>query len=313
MSLTYDEIISKADLSLADLTSGGKLADSDSTTFFRKIFEAPTILNEARMVSMPSETHNIHKLFMDGRMLRSANQGSITSNIVGNEGTRALSRADRYKPTTSKISLTAKEVIAEINIPYEFFEDNIEGEGFKNTLLGEMAKRAATDLEEKIILGDTASADAYLALGNGILKETVSRVVNNNGASISPVLFDNMLQSLPAKYHAYKNSMRFYVSTLREQTLRAALANRPTNFGDASLVSNLPINMYGVNVAGVNLMPNNNCVLMNPQNLIVGFKRGITMEFDRNIQERVWIVVLTMRIAHRFEEEDMVVKAINIA
>jgi hypothetical protein len=36
------------------------------------------------------------------------------------------------------------------------------------------------------------------------------------------------------------------------------------------------------------------------------------MEFDKDIRERAFIIVLTMRLAIAFEEEDMNVKAINI-
>jgi hypothetical protein len=92
---------------------------------------------------------------------------------------------DRSKPTTSQITLTTSEVMAEVRIPYEVLEDNIERGGMADTVLALIAERAALDLEELLILGDTASGDAYLALMNGILKRVTTNVVDAQNGSIS--------------------------------------------------------------------------------------------------------------------------------
>ena len=44
----------------------------------------------------------------------------------------------------------------------------------------------------------------------------------------------------------------------------------------------------------------------------MGVQRNLTIEHDKNIRERVFIVVLTMSVAFAYEEEDLVVKGINI-
>jgi hypothetical protein len=65
-------------------------------------------------------------------------------------------------------------------------------------------------------------------------------------------------------------------------------------------------------VKGASQMPTSNAILTDPKNIIWGVQRRVQMEYDKDIRERVIIVVLTMRIANEFEEEDMVVKATNI-
>ena len=46
--------------------------------------------------------------------------------------------------------------------------------------------------------------------------------------------------------------------------------------------------------------------------LIFGIQRQISLEFDKNISERVYIVVLTARVAVQVEETDAIVKYTNI-
>lgn len=312
MSISFKELVRKADIALSDLSTGGLLAPEQEDRFFQKVIDAPTILNEVRFVPMNRPQMEINKVGFGSRILRAANQGTISSPRSGEEGTRALARADRIKPDLGKITLTTDEVIAEINLPYEVLEDNIEKEGFEQTLLDMIAQATARDLEEKLILGDTGSGDAYLALENGILAETSSNVVNHGGAAIGPNLFEDMITGLPQKYHRFLGDMRFYTSKIREVNLRAQIAQRQTALGDATLTGAAPVSQFGVRVIGASQMPNANAILLNPKNLLWGVQRNIRMEMDKDVRERVVIIVLTMRIAHRFEEEDMVVKATNI-
>jgi HK97 family phage major capsid protein len=310
--MNYQELVRKADLALSDLTSHGVLNPEQENTFFRKVIDAPTILKECRFVPMAGPRKEINKIGFADRILKAANQGTISTPELAETGTRALTRANRTLPSLSKITLDTDELIAEINIPYEVLEDNIEKENLQSTMLDMIAEGCARDLEEKIILGDTTSADAYLALQNGILAATSSNTVNHGGAEVDVNLFKNMRNALPVRYHRFINDMRFYVSTTREVDMRAALAQRQTNLGDQMLAASAAISMMGVQVRGATQMPNANAILLNPKNLIVGIQRNMRMEMDKNIRERAIIIVLTMRMDHLFEEEDMVVKALNI-
>ncbi len=46
-----------------------------------------------------------------------------------------------------------------------------------------LAERAAVDIEELVVNGDTSSSDPYLAQLDGIRKQTVSHVIDGNGKS----------------------------------------------------------------------------------------------------------------------------------
>ncbi len=104
-----------------------------------------------------------------------------------------LSVGDRSSPTTEQVLLTTKEVIAEVRLPYDVIEDNIErgnigqmtdtngtptSGGIRDTIMTLIAERAALDLEELALLGDTGSGDPYLALLDGWLIQSTSNVVD---------------------------------------------------------------------------------------------------------------------------------------
>lgn len=309
------ELIRKADLALSDLsTNGGLMNAEQSDRFLRKLIDQPTILNEARTIRMRRPQMEINKIGFTSRILRAANQGAIGE--PGSPG-RALAAADRASPVTEKITLNTSEVIAEIDLPYEVIEDNIEGGAvdgtqFEETILDLIAERAATDLEELLITGNVGSGDPFLNLQDGILELATSNIVNQNSAVIDPDLFANMLKSLPTKYHRLLGQMKFYLQTTKEIDYRMQVAQRQTSLGDATLTGTSPVAVLGVGMKSAALMPAANAVLTIPRNIIWGVQRNFRMEFDRLVRERVFVIVLSMRVAIQIEEEDMVVKAINI-
>lgn len=316
--MNEQELIQRADLALSDLVStGGYLTTQQNNKFFRKMMDEPTILNQARIVPMSRPKMEINKLNFGTRILRAASQGLLSTPEMGEVGGRALTRAQRYKPTTERVTLQTSEVIAEIDLPYEAIEDSIEGGDldtatFQQTILDMMAKRISLDLEELVILGDTSSGDSYLALQNGVIKQSVSNIVNQAGDPMGPQLFGNMIKALPTKYYKLLNSYRFVTSKPKEVDYRMTVAQRQTQLGDATLQGNFPISILGIPLSSAAYMPSSNAMLLNPQNLIIGVQRNLRMEFDKDIRERSFIIVVTMRIAIQFEEEDMVVKAINL-
>lgn len=304
------ELIERADIALSDLISnGGYLQPEQANQFYRKLIDQPTMLKEVRTVRMTRPKMEINKIQFATRILRAANQGAI--------GSRKLVSADRSAPTESKITLTTQEIIAQVNLPYETIEDNIEGgeidaNQFQQTVLDLIAERAALDLEELLITGDTASGDAYLALFDGVVKQSVSNIVNVNATGIGPQMFADMIKALPTKYHRLLNRFRFYVNTTKAIDYRMQIAQRQTGLGDAYLTGTAPISVLGVEMHGAALMPVTNAMLLIPQNIIWGIQRDVRMEFSKDIEERVIKIVMTLRVATKYEEEDMTGKATNV-
>ena len=311
--MSGQQLSKKADMALADLTSdGGLLNPEQNDTFIRNLLDAPTMLRSVRQFPMDTPEARINKIGFGSRILRAAPQG--TSPYAEDDGTndRWLAAAERSAPTTSQVPLTTKEVIAEIRIPYEVLEDNIERGNLENTILALIAERAALDLEELIILGDDGSGDTYIALENGVLKRTTSHVVDAANAEISASIFNNMKKALPTKYRRNLNTMRFFVSMDRESDYRLKVSGRETGLGDSILTGNQILPVLGIGMSPVALMPNANGLLCNPQNIIFGIQRNVRIEQDREIRSREIIIVLTARVGLAIEEEDAMVKLINL-
>jgi len=298
-------IVEKADLAVSDLVSdGGYLNPIQANTFIRMMIDQPTLINEIRTVPMNAPQMEINKIGFSSRILTDAPSAGT-----------ALAANKRSKPTTDKVSLNTKEVIAEVHIPYDVLEDNIERGNLEDTIMSLIAERAALDLEELLIYGDTASGDTYLALLDGALKKASSHVVDWSGAggtSISKAIFKAGIKAMPNKYMRNRAAMRFYVSPDVETEYADSLAARETTLGDGKITKWTPNYAYGVPVTPVALMPNDKYLFTYPKNLIMGIQRQIMIETDRDIRARVLIVVLTMRLDFQIEETDAVVKALGL-
>jgi hypothetical protein len=308
-----NELSRRADIALSNLTAnGGLLLPEQSATFLRLVLDQPSILPEMRVVPMGAPEARINKIQFGSRILKPANQTGGAQDTGAN--TRYLAAADRSAPTTSQIILRTKEIMAEVRIPYEVLEDNIEKGGFENTVLALIAERAALDLEELVIKGDTSltATDPYLGLMDGVLKLSSTNVVNAANAVATPSLWNNVKKALPTRYRRNLNLMRYYTSMDVESDYRLAVSARVTQVGDAMLTSTAPLPVFGIPMKGVALLPNANALLTNPQNLIFGIQRQIRIEQDRDIRSREVIIVLTLRIALEIEDHAALVKVTNI-
>lgn len=309
---TNQDLLKKADIALSDLTSNGGLLNPEQTdSFIRTLIDQPTIMNVARVVTMNAPERKINKIGFGSRILRPATSAT------------ALSDSDRSKPDLGQVTLNTKEVIAEVHIPYDVLEDNVargninaaagqSAGGLMQTMIDLIAERAALDLEELALLGDDDSEDTYLALLDGFLKLADEHEVDGENASISKNLLKAGVIAMPDKYLRNRAQMMHFVSVDNETEYRDTYASRETALGDTMLTGQSPVYAYGSQLVSVPMMPNTKGLFCNPQNLIFGIQRRITMEYDKDIRARTFIIVLTTRVATAIEEVDAVVKYYDI-
>jgi HK97 family phage major capsid protein len=302
-SNTEQLIIKKADMLAAELkASGGTLDPVKGNRFFRKIVEAPTLLNIVRTEQMSSDTLVIPRISLGQQFLHAATPNA------------RLAENKRSKPTTDKLEFPSKEVIGEILLPYESLEDNIEGEDFVQTVLDLVAERAAIDLENLLLNGDTAvvGTDPYLGLMDGMLKRIVSNTVDALDYPMSATLASTILLALPNRYRRERSALRWMLHPDDQERLIARIANRQTALGDAMLTGDAPIRLSRIISEGAAYLPDGVAVLGNPKNFILGLRRRFTLESERLISERQIKFVLTARVAVGIQEEEAAVKVENI-
>jgi len=309
--LVYDNrtILEKADLALADLTAGGGLLQpAQAQKFIRILIQESVVLKMATVVPMRSPKQLIEKIRFGGRILR-----------AGSEAT-ALAPGDRVKPDLGSVELDAQLFKAEVRLNNEVLEDSIERGALRQTIMQLMGDSISRDMDEVIVQGDTASADAFLAKLDGVLKQATSNVVDAAGATTNKTIFRDMLKAMPSEFLRNRKQLRFMTSVDSEIDYRDSLAERATVVGDKFLEQDAPVAYSGIPVVDVPLFPENlgaandstNVLLTDPKNVNVGIWRNIRLETDKDISEGVLIIVATMRFDVKYAEETAAVKAINV-
>jgi hypothetical protein len=302
-------VLEKADLALADLTTGGGLLQpAQAQKFIRILIDESVILKQGTVVPMKSPKQLIEKVRFGGRILRAGSEAA------------ALPAGDRTKPDLSHVELDAQLFKAEVRLNNEVLEDSIERGQLRQTIMQMMAEAISRDMDEVIIKGDTASGDAFLAKLDGILKQATSNLVDAQNQSTNKGIFRDMLKSMPSAFLRNKREMRFFTSVDSEIDYRDSLAERATVVGDKFLEQDAPVAYSGVPVMDVPLFPENlgagtnttNVLLSDPKNINVGIWRNIRVETDKLVSEGVLIIVATLRFDVKFAEETAVVKAINV-
>lgn len=304
------DLIQRADFALADLVTAGMLNPEQSDKFFEQLINQPTLLNDVRVVPMNAPQMEINKMKFGSRILRAGQDGAGSRAIFS--GSRAVDASNRAKPDTSKVQLTTKEYIAEVRLSYEVLEDNIEHGTLQDTVMRLMAQRISLDLEEMLLLSDTGSGDAFLALQNGVLSLITSNQVDAAGGRISAEVFNNAIKALPTQFRRNLAQMRFYAPHNVVADYRLALAGRGTSLGDSNISANIDPTPFGVPMRATALMPDSNIVFTDPKNIILGLQRNVRIETDKDIQTREYIVVATIRAAIQLEEEIASVKIKNL-
>ncbi len=302
-------LLEKADLALADLTSGGGiLLPAQAQKFIRLLIKQSVLMQKATVVPMPSPKYQMSKIKFGSRILR-----------PGKEGT-ALAPADRTRPDMSFLELDAQLFKAEVQLSDEVLEDNIERGELRQTILEMIAEAAGRDMEDVLINGDKTSADPFLAVLDGIIKQSTSHVVDAAGGPLTKNILRDMLKSLPVEYLRDKKQMAFLTSVDGDLDYRNSLAERATVGGDRFLEEDTPVLYSGVPILPVPLFPenlgttNNQTValLCNPKNIHVGIWRQIRVETFRDVPAGVLRIVATLRFDVRYAEEAATSKTVNI-
>lgn len=301
-------ILQKADMALADLTSGGALAEEHAAAFIRGLIEHAMIMPMATVIPMRSPKQVIDKIKFGSRILRAAKEA------------QALSQAERAKPTTSDVELDAQLFKAEVRISDEILEDNIERSNFHDTIISLMTERISTDVDDILANGDTTSADPFYSTLDGIRKQAVSHTVNAGAASLSKTILKRIVKAMPKQYKRVKKELVFMCATAAEEDYRDTLASRATAAGDKYLEGDAPILYNGSPLSQVPMFPEtlgggneSDLIYTHPKNVHVGVLRRIKLETDKDISAGVLVIVATLRLDVKYAEEDAVVKATNIA
>lgn len=239
MGIPNEELVQKAVITTDALAATGKLNPAQSDKFIDFVIDETVLKNNARVVKFRNESLDIDKIGIGGR--------------VAFPKAEAQDPGLRRSVTTSKITLTPKEIIVPFELSDNFKEVNLEGDEVEDHIIRMMATQLANDLEELYILGDLLGPsilegdykdggstteyvlDAYLKLQDGWSRLADSgNIVDAQAANIGLSIFGKMLRAMPTKFRRNKRMLRWFLSPDLWQLYLEKLATRATALGDAA-------------------------------------------------------------------------------
>jgi hypothetical protein len=304
MSTENRTLLQKAELAVADFTSGGVLQPDQADTFIQLAIKQPVILKLCTVTPMKNFKEERDKMRFATRVLR-----------AGQEAT-ALPSAAWAKPALGMFTLDAQLFKAEVRLSDEVLEDQIERGVFRDTLMQELTKAIGRDMEWVCVNGNTASADPVLAKLNGIFEQTNVWSVNAGSAKLSKTILRDMYRMMPDEF-AEMGNLQYFTNRQARIDYRDSLADRATPLGDAMITmsdktvyADMPV--HSVPEFPVDGSNNTHGLLCDPEGIYVGILRTIKLKVDEDISAGVVIIVCTVRFDVKLAEPYAVVKAINV-
>lgn len=301
--------VQKADLSLSYLLgAGGALAEVAAEKFIRLLTKKSVIMPSCTVFGMREFRRRVPTIKFGSRVLRPGVPG------------QALPSGDRARPDIGKTELDAKLFKAAVLVEDEVFEDDIEVEALRNTLMQLLGDAIARDTEYVVIAGDTTSTDPLLAVLDGILKKATSHVADAGGSRLDKDELLKLRKSLPHEYKEAPQDMRIWTSTNATDDYGDTLGDRMTALGD-KMIEEYPGPRYKLTpVVGVPEMPEDfgggsnytNALLLHPQNVNIGFHKRIEVRTAEDIETGSVLMVARLRFDVAYADENGVGKLINI-
>jgi hypothetical protein len=245
---------------------------------------------------------------------------------------QAIGNYSNTGATFSKVELTTKKIRLDWEVSAEALEDGVEGAALEDHLVRLMTNAFANDIEDLAINGDGSTGnflsimDGFVnrAKSNGDAHEYVTTVADN---AWTTEVMQGILTSIPRKYRALKNNLKFYAGTDAFQgivknngTLADAIAEAfaPRNGGTEvnrqayldgqgqTLGTARSTRVLGIDVQEVPYYPAGYVDLTFPSNRIWGFQRDITVNREYVAKKDTIEYTVFVRFGIQWEEEDAI-------
>lgn len=309
MATTNVEIVRKADLSVSQLASdGGKMPIEKAREFFARAISQSKILPLLRYEEMMADEKELPDLAFAGRVLKPKSSGD------------ALPASDRVRPSIGKGTLQAKEFGFEVKVPRDVLEENIEGEGMTNTLQGQLEIAIARDVEDIVLNGDTASADAFLAKMDGLIKLCATNTIAAGGVNLSDSVLEDLYLTMPKEARGAIDKLVVLTSNTAEFRWKRSFAARMTAFADDLAKSGGSLPFHAIPVMGADLMPetlgggSNETValLVHKENAAYGFRRQVRINGEWVGREDAYYLYGSLKVATCYVHEPHTAKATGV-
>jgi len=288
----------------------GILMPEQARRFIDYVWDGTVLAKDGRRVTMRANTMELEKVNVGERVIRAANQANATYTNAG--------------ATFAKVELTTKKLRLDWEVSAAALEDNIEGAALEYHLVRMMTNAFANDIEDLAINGTGTGGNAFLNIMEGFVRKVrFGGDAHEYSATVTsgawtPEVLQGVINSLPRKYRALKNGLKFYTGTATfqnivrnhgtigtniwtEQYRNSYLAGTDQVVGEARTTR-----VLGIPIMEVPYYPDNYIDLTFPSNRIWGFQRDITVNREYVAKKDTIEYTVFVRFGLQWEEEDAV-------
>lgn len=306
-------LIQKAEVDLAALQAGnGDLETAFAAEFMKIAVTEAKVLPMFTVPTMRAPQQKFSAVGMGDTILRAGTEGQSVQEGAGQTGL-----------TFSDIVLDTKLFRGEVPITEEVLEDNIERQGFRDTILELIPKAVARDMERVILHGDTADADPFYAQFDGLRKQITSNTRDFQNRPFADVTaadpyadLQAMLDLIPDNYMGDIDQYRFITDRKGVSNFKKVLRGRETGLGDMAVMSSQALKFDDVPIERVWNMSQKsgggNALLLNPKMVHVGIWRNVQMKIHPEPREGKIYFIVSLRFDCKLALEDHAVKGINV-
>jgi HK97 family phage major capsid protein len=295
----------------------GILRPEQARRFIDYVWDATTLANDGRRVTMRANTMELEKVNVGERVVRAANQGDASFTNAG--------------ATFSKVELTTKKLRLDWEVSAEALEDNIEGGALEDHLVRLMTTAFGNDIEDLAINGAAGSSDAFLGIMPGFIDKVENddfahEAVVDAGADWTTADMQKLILALPRRYRALQTGLKFYAGTdtfanivknngTVWDSIGSTEAARGSYLGgiDQTVGGARQTRVLGIPVLEVPYYPADYVDLTFPANRIWGFQRDITVNRFYVPKKDTIEYTVFVRFGINWEEQDAIAWATKSA
>jgi HK97 family phage major capsid protein len=289
----------------------GILRPEQARRFIDYIWDATTLANDGRRVTMRANTMELEKVNVGERVVRAANQGDPSFTNAG--------------ATFTKVELTTKKLRLDWEVSAEALEDNIEGGALEDHLVRLMTTAFGNDIEDLAINGAGSGGDPFLSIMEGFVSRVQGdgfaneAVVDQADANWTVNDMQKLVLAMPRRYRALQTGLKFYAGT---DTFANIVKNNGTVFDsigsteaargsylggvDQTIGGARQTRVLGIPVLEVPYYPADYVDLTFPANRIWGFQRDITVNRFYVPKKDTIEYTVFVRFGINWEEQDAI-------
>lgn len=283
---------------------------TEADKFLELIENTPTLMNDARFITMDSIQYDISYLKMDVEL---ESMEVLSGNNTGSQSDQ--SNITDTEPQFSRSSLEAHGYTAKTWTQKTWLLANIEKESFLPHIEQILAERAGYSAELLSVYG-IRKASSRTKAGydhiDGILKQCAeintdyqTAVLTNPQApmgtytdiDLSKALIPQLKKMIAqySKQQGNRANAKFYVSSTMEGRLMEEADARETDEGDRIYFKGDQLYIWGVPITVANFLDtpknsyNEHIILANPDSIVYGFLEDITSENEYSVDKKAYL------------------------